>query len=1017
MHLLLKYRKIVWVLMLLLIAVGVFTYIQLPKRDIPEINQELAAISVVYPGATPATMEKAITNPIEDALDGIDGITDLNSTSTNGFVNVTAVLDGASDATTTYQAINQAINDVKGQFPTEVRSVSVNTDLIQANVETYHLLSRDLDPLLNLRPTIDQFVEDLLAINGVKGIDLRGLPGERLSVSIEPELLARYQLQPNAIIETLSETLSPTALGSEEKDGELVSLSLPGYQSLEDLNETIVTTNENGPIRLKDVTTITRDTAAIDTYIHQDGQYALSLTVQAEDGINIQSLEAPLNAATTAFEESLPPDVSLNTYFSQLNIIDDVYASLLQSLFISLIAVMVIMILGLPISSAIIVALAIPLSMVIGLIPLPYNGVDLNQISIIGIIVAIGILVDDAIVVNDNIERRFRLGDNALDGVLNGIKEVRVSIITSTLLIAFSFVPLTFLSGSNGDFIRALPLALVYTVLASTLLALTFMPTLRFALKQRKDAQPTRSGLLSGLFDKLSDVYADKVIPFSLKRPLLTIALTFVMTLAMLSTFFIVPFEFFPAAEREEVTITARLDEGTTLEATRERLIAIEEYLNEQAPEVTETTSYAGRGLPAIFGSTLTNSGENTGQIVARVDLSSTKVLDFIDHYEQDLRQQFSDVQLELSTIVSGPPAGPDVALDIQGEDLTTLTTYANDLSAKLDALDSTKLVKSNAVTKPVIELNIDEPALFNYGFTRQQVEGLMQLANIGAPIGTFDNGKDRLPVNVTYNDGDPDGLALSALELASFSGESPVPTIVPLADFISEERNEQISAINHINGERTVTLAIFSDGDDFARDLDAVLNDFEETLPTGITIVETGEQASQTAFFLEVGKLFLVVLFLIYMTLAIQFNSLTTPLLVSATIVLAVSGAGLGLLISGEPLSFLAVLGIVALSGVIVRNAILLIEFIEQNRDQYSSVHEAFIEAGRQRLRPILLTTLTSMAALIPIIITGDVLFKPLAVSIVYGILFATLLTLLSIPPLYLLLVRARTRKDKQAS
>lgn len=465
------------------------------------------------------------------------------------------------------------------------------------------------------------------------------------------------------------------------------------------------------------------------------------------------------------------------------------------------------------------------------------------------------------------------------------MKEVRVSIITSTLLIVFSFIPLTFLSGSNGDFIRGLPLALVFTVLASTLLALSFMPAFRYQeQKLRTKKKQRRSGLLNPVFEKLSNVYADHIVPFSLRRPLITIISGLVIMVGFLSLILLVPIEFFPAAEREEVTITATLPAGTPIEETQETLIAIEDYFK-QTDVVKETASYAGEGLPGIFGASIPNSGSNTGHVVVRIDQDKTKVLDFITTYEGDVRDQFPEVTMQLETIVSGPPASADVSLTLKGEDLSELLNISEDINEKLKASDDVSFVSSNSQTKPFTEITIDEEAMFAYGFTETQVTSLMQLASIGAPLGTFDDGNTRLPINLSYNDNDPNGLALDNLELASFSSDSPMPMIVSLDQFVEKTTIEQVNAINHLNGDRFISFDIFTTEDG---DISSIIEDVRSDLPAGFSLSESGEQDTQTEFFLEVGKLFLVVLFLIYTTLTIQFNSLTTPILISFTILLA---------------------------------------------------------------------------------------------------------------------------------
>ncbi|CQR46115.1 Multidrug resistance protein MdtC [Paraliobacillus sp. PM-2] len=1013
---LLRYRKIVWVFIILLIFTGIFTYIQLPKRDIPEINQNIASISTVYPGATPKEMEQTVTNPMEDALEDVDGISEMSSASTTGFSTITLSLDSGIDANNVYSSIRQTVSETSKSFPSEVQTPSVSTDLVKSNVATYHLLAEDQQSLYSFRDQLEHWKEELTSINGVEGLLIKGLPDEQLSISIDPEALGKNQIQPNQVITAITNATSPKALGSEQEGNTLYQLTINSNENLEDLKDIYLANSpaSGKAIYLHDVASIEQINKPASDIIRYDDNYALSITVQAEEGVNIEQIQANITDKVDTLTAELPEAITVDQFYTQSTVINEVYSSLISSFVISLIAVLVIMLLGLPISSAILVALAIPISIIVGLIPLPYAGVDLNQISIIGMIVAIGILVDDAIVVNDNIQRRFQLGDPALKGTINGVREVGVSIITSTLMIVFSFFPLTFLSGSNGDFIRALPLALICTVLASTVLALTLIPTVQYTKQKNTDKQKhkrrkkKRVGVLGHLFDKIEKLYADSIIPTTLKKPWLTVSLGVVLCLLLVLLAFKVPFEFFPAADRAEVTISARLSQGTTIEDTNQTLEEMENYLLEQSDKITETVAYAGSGLPGIFNSSMTRTGENTGQLVVRVDRETTSASNFIDEWESPLREAFPNVEIFLETIVSGPPPSPSVEVKVQGPEVEQLVSIADDLKQQLADLDSAKIVTSNTSKEQnYITYQLDREFLASEGIDPNQVIGTLQLANIGIPLGNFDNGEERLPIQLSLDDGNAEGIDLTELNLAvpSSDNTSP-PKILSYDSFITKEASNQIGAIPHYNGNRTITIEGYEvDGEEqtFTEEADKVIASLSEDLPDDYQIIEEGAASAETAFFVEVAKLFFIVLFLIYLTIAIQFNSLLTPLLITSTVFLAITGAIVGLFISGEPLSFLAVLGIVSLSGIVVRNSILLIEFIEQNRNIYDSVLQAIIEAGRARVRPIILTTLTSIAALVPIIFTGDVLFRPLAVSIVYGLLFSTILTLVLLPAFYI--------------
>ncbi|ASF39651.1 AcrB/AcrD/AcrF family protein [Halobacillus halophilus] len=1016
----LQFNKIIWVFIILLIFTGIFTYLQLPKREIPEINVNVASISTVFPGATPQEVERTVINPLETELLNIQGVDQVTSASTTGFGSITTTLTGDAEPNTVNSKIRQVVSDVSRGFPGEVQDPDVNTDLNSSSVASYHLLADNEEDLYNLRDTLETWRTELTGITGVESILIKGLPEQKVSVSLDNTQLKENQLSPSQVISSIQNEIAPAAIGTEQEDNKIYQLILDKYSNIDELSQLSIGQNNAGEsVTIEDIGSINVINEEVDDLISYDGKAALSVTVLAKEGVNISALQDSITSRINTLSGELPAAIEVDQFYTQSTIIEEVFTNLITSFSISFFAVIVIMVLGLPISSAILVALSIPISIIIGLIPLPYVGVDLNQISIIGMIIAIGILVDDAIVVNDNIQRRFQLGDGALEGTIRGIKEVRKSIVTSTLMIIFSFFPLTFLSGSNGDFIRALPTVLIFTILASTIIALTFIPTVQYARKRRQKKQnKSKAGLLGGFFNWIERVYADSILPKTTKKPWLT-ALTGLILCALLATLVVrIPFEFFPSADRPEVTISVEYPQGTPIEETQEQLEEMKNFLTGQEDNITESAIYTGTGLPGIFNSSLTRSGENTGQLLVRVDRDETSASTFINDWEEPLREEFSNAEVFLETIVSGPPPSPPVQVKIQGPELEPLIQEARNARDRLADIDEAEIATINAGSgQPFTQFNPDRDKLADNNIPISQITSQLQLANTGVPLGTFDNGVERLPLEIILDDGDPNGVNLENLTVVSQQNpsEGQPPDTFSLDELISQEEVEQVGAIPHLDGKRTITVEAYpKEGaeETFTSKSNEVVSAIKEDLPDGYSLVESGETDAQTEFFVEVAKLFVIVLFLIYLTIAIQFNSLLMPVLITGTVFLAVTGAIIGLFVSGQPLSFLAVLGIVSLSGIVVRNSVILIEFIEQNKETYSSTIEAVIEAGRARVRPIVLTSLTSIAALTPIIFTGDVLFKPLAVSIVSGLLFSTILTLLLVPAFYLIIVKITGKK-----
>ncbi|MFG6148730.1 efflux RND transporter permease subunit [Halobacillus sp. B23F22_1] len=1020
MRKLINYKKMVWVLVIILIFTGIFTYFQLPKREIPEISVDVATISTAYPGASPEEIERAVINPLEEELLDVDGIDELTSNSTTGFGTISATLDGSTDSDTVNSQIQQVATDVSSTFPEQAESPEVSHAQASSAVAAYHLLADSPEELYELRNTVDEWQENLSSLNGVDSIDFKGLPEQRVTFSLNNEALEEYQVTPNQVLEAIQQELSPAAIGTEEENNTIYQLTFEKFNELSQYEELSISTDENGePVTFSDIGEIKIENESVNDLITVEEQSALTMTVLAEKGVNISALQEDITGEVESLSNDLPSHVSVDQFYTQSTVIDEVYTNLVTSFAISLFAVIFIMILGLPLSSAILVAIAIPISILVGLIPLPYIGVDLNQISVIGIIIAIGILVDDAIVVNDNIQRRFQLGDSPLEGTINGIREVRKSIITSTLMIVFSFFPLTFISGTNGEFIRALPSVLIFTVLASTFIALTLIPTVQYVRRMRaKKETSSKVGLLGKFFNRLERSYADQLLPKVTKKPIRT-GIAGILVCLLLSLLVIkIPFEFFPAADRPEVTISVKFPQGTTIEESEAQLEEMEKMLAENEETITETAIYAGSGLPNLFNETLTQSGENTGQLLVRVDRNVTNATTFINDWEEQLRDEFTNAEIFLDTIVSGPPPSPPVALNLQGPSIDKLAKEAENIKDRLESLEYSEIVTLNIGTlQPIKEYSPDRELLAENNISLETVTSQLQMANTGLPLRTFDDGNGRLPVQLLVDDGNENGVNLRELTIVSEPVNDLPPNEFTLDEVINESESEQIGVIPHLNGDRTITIEAYPlTGEEsvFTSTAQEEIEAISSELPEGYTIEETGQSDAQSDFFVEVSKLFVIVLFLIYVTIALQFNSLTMPLLITSSVFIAITGAIIGLFVTNEPLSFLAVLGIVSLSGIVVRNSVILIEFIEQNKNQYTSIADSVIEAGRARIRPIVLTSLTSIAALTPIIFTGDVLFKPLAISIVSGLIFSTALTLILVPTFYLILDRIRKRGHK---
>ncbi|MBN8191237.1 efflux RND transporter permease subunit [Bacillus sp. NTK074B] len=1007
--------KIVLIFVILFVIIGIFTFIQLPQREIPETSVNIGTVTTVYPGATVDSVERRVTNPIESSLQAIDGIKEINSSSAAGFSTIIVEVEDGKDKKEVFGDVRQAVSDASTSFPEEAFDPEVNESTVKMPIVSYHITSDKKETLLELDEEINNWKEEVEDLSGVSSVTVKGLPEEEIVIELKQDELKASGLNPSAIMSAINDEYYPTPLGKQEVDNKVVQLTVDHFTTLDEMNELFVGKNPQGEsVFLKDIANVETAPKELKDIVTFEGKPSVSFTAFVQPGEDIPTVDERVSDKVEELSESLPTDVKLVPYYSQASTVTNIFDGLFMSLAISVVAVILTTALGLTVSGAFVVALAVPISVLMGLIPLPFAEVDLNQISVIGAIIALGILVDDSIVVNDNIQRRYKLGDGALTGAVTGVKEIWVSIVTSSLAIVFTFLPLIFLSGGNGAFIRALPTVLITTIIASTLVALIFVPIMRYLLYSKtKKKVSDAPGLFGKPLNKLADFYADTILTKFSKRPFVVSAIGLVFTTAIFGLIALTPFEFFPSADREEVTVDVTLPIGTTIEETSTTLHEIEELLKTD-DGVYETSAFAGTGLPNLFNSSLSNSGQNTGQLVARVDRKNQTAQGLIDDWTDKLRKDYPEAKIFMETIQQGPPAGAPVTVTVSGPDINQLISLRDDISPEINALDTDLVVDNVGDMEPTIQYVPNREKLEENGMTVNDVSQQLRLATEGIPMKAFDNGVTKRDMTLLIEAKD-DEVDLASLEVPAKSGNpAGPPKLISLDQLVTSEKKEELQLIPHKGGERAITIRAFPDDEEnYKENVQEIVKDVRNDLDDkNYSITLGGENEAQNDFFAEITILFIIVIFLVYLLIALQFNSLSLPFLVLVAVYLAIAGAVLGLFVTQTPISFLAVMGMVSLTGIVVRNSVVLIEFIEQGLKNGMSVKEAVVESGRTRLRPILLTALTSIVALIPVAVSGDALFTPLAVTIISGILFSAVLTLIIVPMMYLVFNRFRRRK-----
>lgn len=992
---LLERSRLIVILIFTIALMGIYTFLTIENREIPEIEVNVINITTPWPGADRADVETNITNVIESDIFGIEGLESVSSVSRDDVSVVTLELTDDADPDQVENDINNLLGQVGGDLPENAAQPRVDSVSNAFPLISYIFQSENGDGLDGLRGQVENLALDVTQMGGVNNVTVKGYDDQTVNINLDREALEDEQITPDEIIQEIDQSFTPVVLGTRVEGEQNIRLSFQDTAPLETFENIRV---GEADILLTDIAEIERVPDEREDIVEHMGEAAVSFTVFLSPGEDVPSTSEDVEAVVEQHTDQFDDTISISVISSERENVEDIFQGLYISLLIALIAVIIGTSLGLSFIGSAVVMTTVVLSILIGLIPVPWMGVDLNQISVIGLIIALGILVDDSIVVNDNIERRLVNGDSKSDAMYNGVREVAPSVIASTIAIVLAFSPLLLLSGANGEFIRALPSILITTMVVSTILALILVPALRYIAPVRK--VPDDAGIFGKTFTKLSGWYADKLVPKFIKRPLITFFIVFIISALSLGLFRFTPFEFFPEADRSEVTVDIIYDNGQTIEETHERANDVVDYLDETVDNLEGVTIFTGDGLPNLFGASLDQSGSHTAQLALYIDKEEMSASQVIDTYEEDLRDAFPEADIFMETIVQGPPEGAPVTLDLSNDDLGVLEA---DLETLRSTLEGEGAIVTSNLGRPVdtITYSIDEEALEDAELSISQVKNELNLLGQGVPVQEIIIDDEQVQSNMKY----ADEFSLEDIEIIKFSGDQP--ETFPLEDFVSTDDTNQYQAIAHDDGDRQVAMEVYNleEGE-----VEEIVNGLSHSLSDGTDTVVGGEATDQTDFFVEIGVLFAVIVVLVYLVIAFEFNSLVLPLIIVFSIFLSISGGFIGLFVTQTPLSFMGVMGMVSLAGIVVRNAVVLVDFIEARRkDDSMDVNEAIIESGRARLRPIILTTITTIIALLPIALGGDALFEPLAVTIIAGIAFSSILSLIVTPSLYMIYYRLK--------
>lgn len=1009
-------RKITLLFFTMIVLVGFLSFFQLPKQESPDIIINLATITTIYPGASPEKVEQTVTKKLEEKINELQGLNYISSSSSLGVSFIMVETKSGVDPKQKWDELRKKVKDAEADLPADAKQPIINDDLNRTFVQSFAVTADTQEELYSMRTMLKSWKEQLRTIPNVADVLIEGLPEEEVHIEVDTQKLSQYGISWSQVMMAVKKENEKIPLGDLTTDKRTYQLKLAENTNVEELNNVIVSRSQEGfPIYLKDIGSVKMTTERIESTSYFNGKPSITVSINAETGSDVPSLQKRVDEMMVTLDKTLPAGAERHSIYSQNERVDELFSDLTREMIIAIIAVLVVCTLGLNMVTSLVVAMAIPISLAVGLMFLPSLGISLNMISIVSLIIVLGILVDDAVVVNDNIERRLSvLGEKPMAAAVNGAKEVSISITTATLATIASFAPLMFLNGNAGQFIRPVPAIISLTMLASMVMSLTIIPIFRQWYEQRRKAGAEGyrkpAGLLGKQLLQLTKWYASKLMPKILKRPLLAGMIGVLIGTAAYGLIPLTPVQLFPNDDRPQFLIDVRLPVGHSLEETDRVVRGTADWVLKQ-PGIETVTAYAGGSAPKMFGGdTEAGSGITVGQLVVRFNEHETKIENMLEPWTTEFKKLYPEASILPKQLEAGPPVGKPVVIRLYGEDIETLRSLSAQVKDMVAGLDGTYNVQDDfGVERYTLEFVVNkelmEQKLVNY----TDLSTTLRLVSEGVTVSEFDTGTDLVDMKLFLQKGEEDpALLFQRLSIANARGE-----LIPLSQLAEVRPTFSTQTIPHRDLSRSVTIS----SDLKNRTATEVMAEIQPkldsmTMPEGYRYDIGGETSEQTDIFIDMGKLSILVVFLILILIAMQFYSLTIPVLVMSTIYLAVSGSLIGLFVTQTPLGFMTMMGIIALSGIVVRNGIVLIEFIEEARHEGMELKQAVISAGEARLRPILLTSMTAIAGMMPLAISGDVLFKPLAVTIISGLAFSTLLTLIVVPSFYTVLTQRKLKK-----
>lgn len=1008
------------IVFILLFLAGIQSFLTMPRTENPEIVIPGVSILAIYPGSSPVDMEHLVATPIEESINELDDIKRINTSLFDGVASISVEFDFNTDADEKYDEVLQQINSIQEDLPDEIISLTA-TKWASSDVAMVQLaFSSSKNDFIALKKQASLLEKELEKVPGVKQVDIIALPDREVRVSLDIVKMAQMNVPLEQVAQAIASNNANIPGGTMELGEHVFGIKTSGsYADIREIRETVVSSHMGKLIYLKNIAQVEFDHEEqnylarfpVKTDSATSTQTAIFMVVKQKEGLNVLDITDHLDVKINDYKSTLDNSMNLSYVFNQSIGVRYRINNFMNNLIQGIILVGILILLALGFKSAIVVIIAIPLSILIGLGIIDMAGYGLQQISIASLVVALGLLVDNSIVMVENINRYIALGFKPREASIKAASEIGWPVISATVTTVLAFIPLATMPYMAGLFIRSLPYTIIVTLIVSLFIALTLTPMIASKLfkgdKKFPNIIQTDSGLKKHIKVFIEGPYR-KSLRFALQNRKLVIALAIAFLAISIYAGKYLGVSFFPKAEQASLMIRIQTPEGTNIVKT-DKVAQYVESILDTLPEVNYYATNVGHGNPRIYYNTFPSSyAANFAEIYVEGFEYVPAEFDLFVEKLRGIFAEYAGARIWVKEFEQGPPVEAPVQIYLIGKELDMLAKISKDFEAflrKQKGIINLNNAFSNTKTDLYFNINREKANLF--GVPIHVIDQTIRTALTGSSISKF-RAKDgeeydivlRLPTEnskASYAD-------IDKIYVKSLSGKS-----IPIRQLAKVEFRQSPSVITRYNLDRTAEITADIEKE-YSLDeiMEPVIEELESyPFPTGYSYHIAGELESRSETFGGTGSAALIALIAIFAVLVLQFKSFVQPVIIFVALPFAFIGTIWALLITGNSFSFTAFIGLTSLIGIVVNNSIIMVDYTNILRREGKSMLEALQLAGETRFTPIILTSLTTIGGLLPLTLRGGSLWAPLGWTIIGGLFASTALTLIMVPVFYKAFIR----------